>query len=217
MLIVELHGAIYSNDVERVAGILAESAAGDIVNAAYNGICSPLFLAITLEHMEIALLLIANGADIHARNRFGGTPLHLAAEWGQPKVLLDLLERGADPNIQNNVSLSTPLHYAVWQSHLPTIKCLLEHGANILTRDKYRATPFHDAVVRRDKPVIALLKKICMQQEHQRLIDMAIVLKPLKLPVLVVYTIYCADAVYYEFTVSQFEAWNLLVQIKNTQ
>jgi len=216
MSIEKLHMAIFANDADQLARLLALST--DHVNEAFNGVCAPLFLAISLGNIKIARLLVDNGANIHIRNRLGGTPLLYAAERGRDSLVVDLIERGADPNCQNTVCLSTPLHYAVWQGHIPTIERLLERGAQILARDKYGDTPLRDALVRHDKPIIAVLKNSMMRQEEERLLNVAIVLRPLKLPVLVVYTVYCAHTLFAGIcTVPRFDAWNLIVKINATE
>src|SRR6185436_6440011 len=53
-------------------------------------------------------LLLAHGADINAKDDTGATPLHLAAVWGDPKIIAALLDRNADPQAKNS-SHQTPL------------------------------------------------------------------------------------------------------------
>lgn len=52
------------------------------------------------QHEDTALFLIQNGADIHAVNRFGETPLHTCAKRGFVKACKLLLEFGADPRAE---------------------------------------------------------------------------------------------------------------------
>src|SRR5437763_14603433 len=44
--------------------------------------------------------LLAQGADVNARNAHGWTPLHIAAAGGDPTVLAMLLRRRADAHAQ---------------------------------------------------------------------------------------------------------------------
>ena len=46
--------------------------------------------------------LLAKGADIDARDEYGGTPLHGAAFFGQAEVAEMLIQEGADVNARNN-------------------------------------------------------------------------------------------------------------------
>jgi hypothetical protein len=50
--------------------------------------------------------LIRLGADVHARDRSGATPLFLAAEGGRGSAVRALLAAGADPAARNNLGES---------------------------------------------------------------------------------------------------------------
>ena len=47
-------------------------------------------------------LLIISGANVDARDRHSATPLHFAAESGQLRVTVALLQAGADANAQDD-------------------------------------------------------------------------------------------------------------------
>jgi hypothetical protein len=86
----------------------------------------------------------------------GDTLLHLAAAGYRVEIARFLLAAGAEPNAARNMRRSTPLHYAAdgfitgpaWDEkrQLETIRCLLEHGANLHSRDLNGATALHRAV-----------------------------------------------------------------------
>src|SRR6185369_1588044 len=86
----------------------------------------------------------------------GDTALHLAAAGYRVEIVKLLLGAGADPNAAKNMRKSSPLHYAadgfitgpVWDAkrQVMTIRCLLDHGADIHLQDMNGATPLHRAV-----------------------------------------------------------------------
>lgn len=59
---------------------------------------TPLHAATAGRHPEVALLLIARGADVHATDAARHTPLHIAAENGLEEVVRALIAAGADPH-----------------------------------------------------------------------------------------------------------------------
>src|SRR5881394_954894 len=77
-----------------------------------------LHMAAAAFRRPVAKLLIAHGADCHAQNRLGATPLHYAADanhWdptAQAKTIAYLLSVGADPDALDKNGV-TPLHRAV--------------------------------------------------------------------------------------------------------
>ena len=71
--------------------------------------------------------------------------LALAAQHGHTEVVRLLLDSGEDPSRYNPEgfhSHSTPLHQAVWSSHLDVVKLLVERGARVDVRDTvHQGTP----------------------------------------------------------------------------
>lgn len=83
------------------------------------------------------------GVDLNARTMrdVGETPLHLAAQLGDPReTMTALLEHGADVHAVA-FNGSTPLHCACSPS---AVALLLAHGANPIARDVDGRTPVHD-------------------------------------------------------------------------
>ena len=87
-------------------------AAGTDVSARHNmGRHTPLYFAVFKGHMEIAELLIANGAYVNAKNKYDGTPLHNAAIDGHTEIVELLIAKGADVNAKADTGW-TPLDSA---------------------------------------------------------------------------------------------------------
>ena len=73
--------------------------------------------------------LLAQGAEVNARNAYGWTPLHIAAAGGDPTVVALLLRHGADIHAQSHIG-TTPLDNATLRgSRKAVIDLLLAHGA----------------------------------------------------------------------------------------
>jgi ankyrin repeat protein len=103
---------------------------------------TPLHVALTEGRVETARLVIAHGADVHARDSFGRTPLTVAITHC-PSAIEPLLASGVDINEQTR--FGPPLLAAAryqwlytWGRREPqnAVKILLEKGADPNTLDK---------------------------------------------------------------------------------
>jgi len=77
--------------------------------------------------------LIASGVDADIRNRFGWTPLMLAASEGHAPMVSLLLSAGADVQATNDFGASA-LAYAALRGECRTIQVLLDAGASLDVR-----------------------------------------------------------------------------------
>lgn len=75
--------------------------------------------------------LLAENADVHARDNDGMTPLNIASSNGFLEAAEFLLEYGADVNTVDSRKLETPLMHAVVGSHETVVDMLLRRGASI--------------------------------------------------------------------------------------
>ena len=86
-------------------------------------------------------VLLRFGPNVSAINRFGESPLHLAATCSIDSSLVALLlGAGADPNAQD-LSGATPLHLAVWTASNSVVSALLAADANCNICDEDGTTP----------------------------------------------------------------------------
>ena len=79
------------------------------------------------DYARIVELLIARGADVNRRLPDGRTPLFAAAEGGELRVVIALLEHGA--RVNDRVLDDTALDVAEQNSHQPAARVLHAHGA----------------------------------------------------------------------------------------
>ncbi|KAI1276041.1 ankyrin repeat protein [Xylaria sp. FL0933] len=103
------------------------------------------------------------------REQAGGTPpsftlLHLAAYFGNVAWAKMLLEHNASNGIPLRRYTSrkdsfgrTPLFWAATRGHRDVVELLLDHGANINSKDRGKMTALHVAVTGEHKDVVSLL------------------------------------------------------------
>ena len=85
-----------------------------------------LFECTTAECVDVA---IAHGADVHAVNSEGMTPLLWAANAGHTGAVNALIAAGADVD-SSNMWGSTALMHAVRENHIPVLETLIANGAD---------------------------------------------------------------------------------------
>jgi ankyrin repeat protein len=105
------------------------------VNARGGRMESPLGAALEGGHLQVAELLYEHGAEVGVRGDYEWTLLHLLSLGGLGGSVDTghwLLNRGADVNAQTQTGIRwTPLHLAVGNQQLETVRTLLEHHADI--------------------------------------------------------------------------------------
>ena len=96
-----------------------------------------------VQYPETAKLLIANGANVHARNKHGHTPLHVSAGNNDPSVSRILLENGADPNIKDKWGRA-PIHMAIEMNRKNSAKFLIKYPeTDVNAQDNDNKTALH--------------------------------------------------------------------------
>jgi len=128
-----------------------------IVNRRNEAEWTPLHLACFKGNIEMAGLLLENGADINAKSRTGMTPVYLAATEGYYKLVLLLADKGANLNIPANNSEWTPLMRACSKGYFETVEVLIKYGADINAKSKAGWTPLHGAAEQGHLKIVELL------------------------------------------------------------
>ncbi len=120
--------AIRVDDQTRVVTLLEEGADVDAESTETDGV-TPLICAALFNRTRLAKLLIARGVKVNVVTCLGLTPLHLACEKSNGKIVSLLLEQGAEVNACH--SGHTALDNAVAQGDLGIIKQLIDAGADV--------------------------------------------------------------------------------------
>ncbi len=88
---------------------------------------------------------LEEGANIHAADKEGRTPLFEAVRKGQTETAQLLIDTGANIEAADNWWGRTPLFEAVRKGQTETVQLLIGRGANIYATDKKGRTPLFEA------------------------------------------------------------------------
>ncbi|KAL3865979.1 hypothetical protein ACJMK2_043321 [Sinanodonta woodiana] len=106
---------------------------------------TPLHQAIIHKHEDVALFLIAKGADVNKipTRKIHNSCLHVACQLGQARVVDALLETNLQIDLKNKNGV-TPLHFALMYKNVEIAKRLIEKGCDInLSSGRLDKTPLH--------------------------------------------------------------------------
>lgn len=106
-----------------------------------NGSYNAVDLAGIFDEGRLMMLLLRNVAPSFTFND-KQTALHLAANHGDTKTVIVLLDKGADIEARDHTQ-STALHQATGCGHCEVVRLLLERGAEVDSQDNEGLTPLH--------------------------------------------------------------------------
>ena len=119
-----IYEAARAGDIEKVQAILKVNP--DLVNSKESsGGATPLHLATASGHKDMIELLLADNADVKAKDDYGWTPLHFAAFSGRQNIV-ELLHN-ADVNRRDG-SGDTPLMREAQADYKAKVELLRQHG-----------------------------------------------------------------------------------------
>eukprot|EP01052_Picozoa_sp_SAG31_P013232 SAG31_NODE_792_length_12047_cov_14.428607_5_plen_534_part_00 len=105
---------------------------------------------------ELALRLLALGADANAVDPSGSTALHKAATGGEPRVVHRMVQLGANVTARAKNG-STPLHCAAAAGHAEVVRLLIARGADANAAARNGQRPLHTAATAGHEDAIAAL------------------------------------------------------------
>jgi ankyrin repeat protein len=123
----------------RIVKFLITEHSQDVQASGFDNDTTPLHVASSRGHVEVARVLLEHSAVTTAQDKYGQTPLHRASSKGHLELALVLLEHGAVTTAQDDFG-GTPLDRASSGGHLELVQVLLEHGPVATAQDKYGQT-----------------------------------------------------------------------------
>lgn len=140
-----LRNAVIKGDLEQVKSLI--SRADDFDTSTFSDE-ELLHLAAMEDHKDIAEFLIANGADVNAKEAANDkTPLHIAAQYGYKDIAELLIAKGAVVDAKDLFG-STPLYDAIEGHYTSCVEKLLENKyADINTEDEKRRAELEEELI----------------------------------------------------------------------
>lgn len=128
-------------------------------SAVFAADADALYLAAGSGDSQQVAALLDSGVSVNARSSDGSYALNNAAVENHIGILSLLLDRGADPNVQNSQG-DTPLICATKYAggREETVKILIEAGTNLEIRDQEGKTALDYAEAKQQDEAVALLE-----------------------------------------------------------
>lgn len=124
-----VHIASKHGNIACIQALLEGAPEGFDINLTMVGETTALFLACSYRRADVALLLLAHGADASRASSTGQTPLFAASHSGCAEVIGPLIKSGSDVSTPEQGGC-TPLVAAARAGHADCVSELLRHGAD---------------------------------------------------------------------------------------
>jgi ankyrin repeat protein len=130
--LAELHAAAINGDVDRIRDLLARDEA--LLHEGDENLQMALHHAVAAGHLQVAEMLLEEGADVAATDAEERTPLHVAAHEGDAAIVRLLLDNGADPMAREFRGRTALFLATNWGNDLETVRYLISAGADVNDR-----------------------------------------------------------------------------------
>ncbi len=121
------------------------------------GDCTALMLACLIGDRTLVTLFLSAKADVNGANKLGWTALMLAARKGNVELVKQLLNAGANSNVQVPHSGWTALNLAIKNGHKDVVALLLDKGADVSLRSLDRKSALNLAAQYGYKDIVEML------------------------------------------------------------
>jgi cytohesin len=86
--------------------------------------------------------LLAKGANVHGKDKYGRNLLHSAVQSGKKEIVELVIDKGANIDAKDKDGQS-PLHIAIHDGNMEIVELLISKGANINVKDNDGITPLY--------------------------------------------------------------------------
>lgn len=146
--------AVKDENVKKVLQLIKQGA-----NVKEEGSCggNPFYSAVSSGNVEIAKILLVNGAEISPKiYDYNFSPLSIAVMNGDEEMVEFLIKAGANLNPKNS-ELDLPLHLAIMDSNIEIVKLLIKAGADLNAVLPHAGTPLMIACNNGEKDIVLAL------------------------------------------------------------
>ena len=114
---------------------------------------SPLHLATEGGHLQAVKIMLINGVNANEENKFGLTPIHMAAKCGHADIFDVFAKTGVSLKSPSSKIGMTALHIAAY------------YGEEDITRELFKHIPAHTKTTMPTKPEMALIEALCYESD----------------------------------------------------
>lgn len=149
-----LHFAANIGDLDKVEAELKKGTPVNLPEEVKQS--TALMFAAERGFSEIVGRLVAGGANVKHKNKYGFTALHAAVSGGHAGVAKYLLNNGAEIDAQDNLG-QTPLYFAAERGSLEAARVLVENGADVDKKSQKSWSPLYAATSSNSLDMVRLL------------------------------------------------------------